>query len=96
LFCSHYDEVCELPDEFSIIASNDNCAVQGFQYADQPVWGVPFHPEMGFEAGETSHKKFLQENPQLSRYYLSDTFLPGELSQNELIFRNFLLSKSSE
>jgi GMP synthase (glutamine-hydrolysing) len=48
---SHYDEVCDLPKEFKVLASSPGCAVHAFQYRDLPVWGVQFHPEYNAEEG---------------------------------------------
>jgi GMP synthase (glutamine-hydrolysing) len=35
---SHFDEACDLPPEFKILAASAHCAVQAFQYRDLPVW----------------------------------------------------------
>ncbi|MEA1973874.1 MAG: gamma-glutamyl-gamma-aminobutyrate hydrolase family protein, partial [Candidatus Cloacimonadota bacterium] len=40
---SHYDEVCNLTDDFEVIASNEDCEIQAFQYKQKPVWGLQFH-----------------------------------------------------
>lgn len=42
---SHYCEVKELPPEFLLLATNDNCRVQAMRHRERPVYGVQFHPE---------------------------------------------------
>ncbi len=46
MFCSHFDEVVDLPDEAQALASSDYCPVHAFRLRGRPVWGVQFHPEM--------------------------------------------------
>jgi GMP synthase (glutamine-hydrolysing) len=50
---SHYDEVKDLPDEFTCTASSENCAIQAMQHKTRPLFTVQFHPEL-----------FDQQNPQ--------------------------------
>jgi GMP synthase-like glutamine amidotransferase len=51
-FSSHFDEVCDLPEGFEILASSDGCAVQAFQAGDRPVWGLQCHPEIDIPTGQ--------------------------------------------
>jgi GMP synthase-like glutamine amidotransferase len=50
-FSSHFDEVCDLPAEFEVLASSDDCAVQAFRVGDKPVWGLQCHPEIDIPTG---------------------------------------------
>ncbi len=45
-FSSHLDEVIDLPENFEVIASSENCAVQAFWVKYRPIWGLQIHPEM--------------------------------------------------
>jgi len=45
-FCSHFDEVCNLPEDFRVLAQSDKCTIQAFAYKLAPVWGIQFHPEI--------------------------------------------------
>ena len=45
-FCSHFDEVVGLDDDYRVLASTSSCPIQAFELADRPVWGVQFHPEI--------------------------------------------------
>lgn len=56
-FSSHYDEVCDLPPEFEVLASTPGCAVEAFRYAGRPVWGLQGHPEVDIPTG----RRFLQD-----------------------------------
>ncbi len=87
---SHYDEVCNLTDDFRIIACNNDCPVQAFQYKDQPVWGVQFHPEINYETGESAFRKRLLEKHELKKYFRNELEKPQQIEQNFQIFRNFV------
>lgn len=50
-FSLHYDEVCDLPAGFDVLASSDLCAVQAFRAGDRPVWGLQCHPEIDVPTG---------------------------------------------
>lgn len=50
-FSSHYDEVCDLPPEFEVLASSDVCAVQAFRLRGREVWGLQCHPEIDIPTG---------------------------------------------
>jgi len=90
---SHYDEVCNFNDDFTIIATNEDCAVQAFQYKNLPVWGVQFHPEMQFENGNEMVKNHLLEFPNDNKYYKDELENEIQIKQNFLIFKNFINSE---
>lgn len=89
---SHYDEVCNLPGDFTVIACTDHCAVQSYQYRDLPVWGVQFHPEVEHRQGEDMFRRNLkkdQGNAKWHRHELEDT---SQLQGNDRLFLNFFRS----
>jgi GMP synthase (glutamine-hydrolysing) len=43
---SHNDEVCELPNEFEILADSENCKIQAMKHKKKPFYGLQFHPEV--------------------------------------------------
>ena len=43
---SHRDEICEVPDGFSIIAATDNCRCAAMCDDSRKLYGVQFHPEV--------------------------------------------------
>jgi GMP synthase (glutamine-hydrolysing) len=47
---SHYCEIKKLPEEFVLLATNDNCRVQAMRHRDRPLYGTQFHPEAHVDA----------------------------------------------
>jgi GMP synthase-like glutamine amidotransferase len=87
---SHYDEVCNLTDDFTIIASNNDCEVQAMQYKNLPIWGTQFHPEMGYNEGSQMAKDHIVNYPKDKQYYTNDLTDETVINQNFIIFDNFL------
>ena len=57
---SHNDEVKILPSEFEIIASSENCKIQGIHHKTKPLFGLQFHPEVeDTEYGYDVFKNFI-------------------------------------
>jgi len=50
-FSIHYDEVCDLPTGFEVLASTEACAVEAFRLAGKRVWGLQCHPEIDIPTG---------------------------------------------
>lgn len=42
---SHTCEIKQLPAEFELIATNENCRVQAMKHRSCPLWSTQFHPE---------------------------------------------------
>jgi GMP synthase (glutamine-hydrolysing) len=89
LMASHFDEACDLPGEFQVLASSPDCAVHAFQYRDLPVWGVQFHPEYGAAEGQRIWQEVFARSPELIPAAPAE---PARMEQNGLIFRNFVAS----
>ncbi|NQV18113.1 MAG: gamma-glutamyl-gamma-aminobutyrate hydrolase family protein [Armatimonadetes bacterium] len=87
---SHYDEVCNLTADFRIIAVNDDCPIQAFQYKNRPVWGVQFHPEIDYKTGEYAFQQRLLENHELTKYFKNELTNTQQIEQNFEIFKNFI------
>ena len=45
-FSSHFDEVFNLGDSFSVLSTSEKCEIQAFQWKEKPVWGLQYHPEI--------------------------------------------------
>ncbi len=86
VMASHFDEACDLPADFQVLAGSADCAIHAFQYRDLPVWGVQFHPEYGAEEGDRIWKTVFCCTPHMIPPPLADR---SRLAQNRLIFRNF-------
>jgi len=89
---SHLEEVYNLNDDFTIIASNTNCDIQGYQYKGLPVWGVQFHPEVTFEYGQQSIKNKLANYESMRNFFCDELENPEYIDQNFKIFENFINS----
>jgi len=46
VWMSHGDTITAIPDDFRRIASTDKVQFAAYQAADEPLWGVQFHPEV--------------------------------------------------
>lgn len=58
----HRDEVKKLPNEFTLLASSNNCQVQAIAHINLPTFGVQFHPEWfneEFPDGKKIFRNFL-------------------------------------
>ena len=87
---SHLEEVFDLSDDFTIIASNPNCDIQGYQYKNLPIWGVQFHPEITFTFGQQSIKNKLANYESMRRFFKNELDNPEYIEQNFKIFENFI------
>ena len=85
----HYDEVHDLPASFEVIASTDDCAIQAFQVAGAPVWGVQFHPEIAHSQGQANFAKHAHEHPEIWKFLHDDLEDPAALDDNAQLFENF-------
>ncbi|MBM3891710.1 MAG: hypothetical protein FJ388_21560, partial [Verrucomicrobia bacterium] len=56
----HYAECKELPAEFDLLASSDECKVQVIRHRNRPVYGTQFHPEIYDD--KHPHGKILLQN----------------------------------
>jgi len=56
----HYAECKQLPAEFELLASSEECKVQVIRHRDRPLYGTQFHPEMYDD--EHPHGKILLKN----------------------------------
>jgi len=89
---SHFDEACDLPDRFRILAASGSCAALAFQYRQLPVWGVQFHPEYGPAEGERIWSEVFCCSPGRIPPAPAE---PARMDQNHLIFKNFAETESA-
>jgi GMP synthase (glutamine-hydrolysing) len=58
---SHHDEVDRIPDDFELLASSEQCAVQAMRHTQRPLYGLQFHPEVEHtEFGARIFRNFIQ------------------------------------
>ncbi len=92
---SHYDEVSALGDDFTVLAATAECAVQAFQYRRLPVWGVQFHPELGYEEGQRMLERNRSTEPLAPELAGDDLETPEQAEQNLLICKNFFHAQAA-
>ena len=46
VWMSHGDKISELPSDFKITASSDNCEIAAFENLERKIFGLQFHPEV--------------------------------------------------
>ncbi len=54
-FVGHFDEVCNLGDDWEITASTAGCPTQGVLNRSLRIMGFQFHPEMDLDIGNTCY-----------------------------------------
>jgi GMP synthase-like glutamine amidotransferase len=65
MFCCHFDEVCDLPPSYEVLARSPHCAVHAYRLAEGPVWGVQAHPEIDVRQGAALLRGFAAKRPEL-------------------------------
>jgi GMP synthase (glutamine-hydrolysing) len=70
-FCSHFDEVVDLPDGFTVLASSERCGIHAFRVDGVPVYGIQSHPEITPEEGEGILADFPTRYPEMAKHSFS-------------------------
>lgn len=52
----HHDEVCDLPGDFTVLASTPRCVIQAWWSPERRLFGTQFHPEMDLEIGNAIYR----------------------------------------
>jgi len=66
-FCCHFDEVCDLPPEYRVLASTPRCEVHAYRLENAPVWGIQAHPEILPEEGAGLLRAFAGIRPDIAQ-----------------------------
>ena len=89
-FSSHLDEVIDLPDNFLILASSDQCSVQAFRMSDEPVWGLQIHPEINvIEAQKYLKSRVRERHEPLELFQKALDSYPRDSGLIHQVTRNF-------
>ncbi len=90
-FSSHFDEVIGLDDDFRVLASTPDCAVQAFELKGRPVWGIQFHPEISIPAGREYLHNLVELGPRTSPLFQEALgMIPRDSGVIRGIVRHFL------
>jgi GMP synthase (glutamine-hydrolysing) len=46
VWASHKDEVCQVSENFQILASSSICDIEAIKHREKPLYGIQFHPEV--------------------------------------------------
>jgi len=46
VWASHADEVCKVPEGFTVLASSDICSVEAMALPEKRIYGLQWHPEV--------------------------------------------------
>lgn len=91
VFSSHFDEVVDLDDDFSVFASSDKCRVHAFQWKTDPVWGIQSHPEMCIRDARHYLEMNIASNPGSQSIYKSALdSIPKDTGMIHTVIEKFL------
>jgi len=65
---NHYCEVKELPPEFDLLASTEECRIQAMKHRKHPLYGVQFHPQV-FDDEHPDGKRILENFFEIARQW---------------------------
>jgi len=87
-FCTHHDEVTELPPGADLIAENE-CAIQGFRRGN--AFGVQFHPEFDRATAErvTDGKEIAEAKTEAAAGTITDGNVAAA-DRAKRVFENFV------
>lgn len=89
---AHQDEVCNLSEDFNVIAEDEEGCIQAFQYKDKRIWGMQFHPEYDYFNGLASWERRFRDNPEMKSNFVDNVPNYLIMEQNWKIFQNFIKS----
>lgn len=89
-FSSHHEEIAQLPPGARPLARSRDCAIQGFQLENRPVFGIQFHPEKSIAGAEEIFSHYRKKAPSVPLLGAGQSRRRYQASVGETIFRNFL------
>ncbi len=87
---AHLDEVYALPPEYKVIAWDRENVVQAYQFNDERVWGIQFHPEYDYFMGLASWERKKRKHPEWLKYYQNEVPNWQSMANTSIIFKNFI------
>jgi len=96
-FSIHFDEVCQVNDEFEVIATSPLCPIQAMAMKKKPVWGIQFHPEIEVDEAREFLQLLIENGIGETKYFeRALTSSPQDSGQVKVIIHNFLKSTRRE
>ena len=76
VWMSHGDTILDIPENYEIISSTETVKVAGYKIADEPTYGIQFHPEVYHTTeGSTLLKNFLVDICRCHQNWTPDSFI---------------------
>ena len=90
VFSSHFDEVFNLGEDFTVLSESEKCEIQAFQWKEKPVWGLQYHPEISvFEARKYIRDSAAKSGKRASFYKEALDLIPRDSGVIHEIISNF-------
>ncbi len=90
-FSSHFDEVFNLGKGFTVLSESEKCEIQAFQWKEEPVWGLQYHPEINVSEAVIYIRNSVAKNERRAPFYKEALDLtPKDSGLIHEIISNFL------
>jgi len=82
VWMSHGDTICKMPPNAQKIASTADVDIAGFKLADEPTYGLQFHPEVFHSTqGSVLMKNFIVDICGFSQNWTPDSFIDTTIAE---------------
>ena len=89
-FSAHFEEVQAPPPGTRVLARSRACAIQAFQLAERPIYGIQFHPERDIAGARRSFQERKKEKSPKTLLHPERSAELYDPKVGETIFGNFL------
>jgi GMP synthase (glutamine-hydrolysing) len=82
VWMSHGDKVIDLPADFKITASSENCEIAAFENLKQKIFGLQFHPEVVHtDNGMQLLSNFIFKIANLEKNWLMESYIEEQIQE---------------
>ncbi|NHK30530.1 MAG: glutamine-hydrolyzing GMP synthase [Asgard group archaeon] len=82
VWMSHGDKVVDLPDDFKITASSENCEIAAFENLKQRIFGLQFHPEVVHtDNGKQLLSNFIFKIAKLEKNWSMESYIEQQIQE---------------
>ncbi|MHA1123350.1 MAG: glutamine-hydrolyzing GMP synthase, partial [Candidatus Heimdallarchaeota archaeon] len=82
VWMSHGDKISELPSDFEITASSDNCEIAAFENLERKIYGLQFHPEVVHtDNGMVLLSNFIFTISKLEKNWSMESYLEQQIQE---------------